>query len=40
MKRRDLLIGAASMALLAAKPAWAAYEITHSDAEWKKLLSR
>ena len=42
MKRRDLLnhllTGAMAGALLGAKPALA-YEVTHSDEEWKKLLS-
>jgi peptide-methionine (R)-S-oxide reductase len=42
MKRRDvlnqLLMGGVASALLGAKPAFA-YEITHTDAEWKKLLS-
>ena len=42
MKRRDLLnhllTGAMAGALLGARPALA-YEVTHSDAEWKKLLS-
>jgi peptide-methionine (R)-S-oxide reductase len=42
MKRRDLLnhllTGAMAGALLGARPALA-YEVTHSDEEWKKLLS-
>ena len=42
MKRRDvlnhLLMGAMGAALLRAAPAFA-YEVTHTDAEWKKLLS-
>ena len=41
MKRRDvlgLLTGTAGAALLGARPAFAD-EVTHSDAEWKKLLS-
>ncbi|MGH9811256.1 MAG: peptide-methionine (R)-S-oxide reductase MsrB [Terriglobia bacterium] len=42
MKRRDvlshLLTGAMACALLGARPALA-YQVTHSDEEWKKLLS-
>ena len=42
MKRRDvlshLLAGAAASTFLGARPALA-YEVTHSDEEWKKLLS-
>ena len=42
MKRRDvlnhLLMGAMGGALLRSAPAFA-YEVTHTDAEWKKLLS-
>ena len=42
MKRRDvlnhLLVGTTGAALLRAAPAFA-YEVTHTDAEWKKLLS-
>jgi peptide-methionine (R)-S-oxide reductase len=42
MKRRDvlshLLTGAMGSALLSVRPALA-YEVTHSDEEWKKLLS-
>jgi peptide-methionine (R)-S-oxide reductase len=42
MKRRDvlshLLTGAMAGALLGARPALA-YEVTHSDEEWRKLLS-
>jgi len=42
MKRRDvlnhLLTGAMGAALLGARPAFA-YEVSHTDEEWKKLLS-
>jgi peptide-methionine (R)-S-oxide reductase len=42
MKRRDvlnhLLMGAMGAALLRSAPAFA-YEVTHTDAEWKQLLS-
>jgi len=42
MKRRDvlshLLTGAMASAVLGARPAFA-YQVTHTDEEWKKLLS-
>ena len=42
MQRRNfigLLLASAAQASLAGSPAWAAYPVTKSDAEWKKILS-
>ena len=37
--RREILMGSAAMALVGAAQAPQHYEVTHSDAEWRKLLS-
>lgn len=40
LSRRALLVQATAMASVAAAPAWAAFEITRSEAEWRRILTK